>query len=123
MKFLQKVYAVVDKVETYASTITAAAAIAFTAVDPSKLPPKYAAIVIGVSNVTRVVDKFLPTLKAKTAKVETEATQIEHWISHEQALLPAQLKSMTGSTPPVVPVAAGNAAVETGDPSTVKPAA
>lgn len=115
--FLAKVYAVVDKVETYASTITTAGAIAFTAVDPTKLPPKYAAIVIGVSNVTRVVDKFLPTLKSKTGKVEAEITQIETYIAHEAALLPHQIKSITGDTSKAAPVATQ------GNPSTSSPSA
>jgi hypothetical protein len=74
MKVLEQVEAVIIKVEEYASTVTSVAAIAVSAVDPSQLPPKYAAIVVGVSNVTRVVDKYVPSLPAKTQKLYAEAT-------------------------------------------------
>ena len=104
MKVWQQVKTVILEVEQFASTITSAAAVVFSAVDPSRLPPKYAAIVIGVSNVTRLADKALPVIQAKTQQVFANATAALGHLRLNEKATNAQIRQFEANTPmPSVP--------------------
>lgn len=93
---LQKIEAVVIKIEQYAETVTSAGAIALSAVDPHQLPPKYAAIVVGASNFIRPFNKALPLVQAKTQKAFAEGTAL---LGHLRLSEKASNAEPAGGTP------------------------
>lgn len=114
MKVLDTVKTTLIEVEQFASTITSVAAVAFSAIDTSALPPKYAAIVVGAANVTRIVDKALPNIKAKTnailntvsaTSISEVEKEVEAMFGDTPASTPTPVATVPASTVPTPPVA------------------